>query len=172
MSRLAPLSVIAVVSAALLSGCGSSNSSSTSSSAPAGSATSASASATATAPAAAGLMLTESEFKITPASTRIAKPGKTTITVVNSGKVVHAFEIQGPGGEQKTGTIAPGATATVTVDLRQGSYTFYCPIDGHRQLGMHGGLVVGHAAAAPSGGAAPPTTTSTSTTSSTSRYGY
>ena len=54
--------------------------------------------------------------------------------------------------------IAPGATATLTVDLtKTGHYTFYCPIPGHRAAGMVGVLTVeplAHAAGSGSGGAA------------------
>ena len=50
--------------------------------------------------------------------------------------------VQTPSGIVKTGAIAPGASATLTVDAaKAGSYTFFCPIPGHRQAGMQGTLV-------------------------------
>jgi uncharacterized cupredoxin-like copper-binding protein len=162
MRRVAQLAPFAV--AALLAGCGSSSSSS-SSSAPAstGSAT----------PAASGgggnaLTLSETEFKFTPANPTVAKTGTITITVKNTGAVTHALAVQTPSGIVKTGKIAPGATATLTVDAsKAGSYTFFCHIDGHRAAGMQGVLVVGSGAAA-AGGAA----TSSSSSSSSSKAGY
>jgi uncharacterized cupredoxin-like copper-binding protein len=30
----------------------------------------------------------------------------------------------------------------VTVKLKKGTYTFYCPVDGHKAAGMKGKLVV------------------------------
>ena len=167
MRRVAQLAPFAV--AALLAGCGSSSSSS-SSSAPASSSSSA-------APAASGgggnaLTLSESEFKITPANPTVAKTGTITITVKNTGAVTHALAVQTPSGIVKTGKIAPGATATLTVDAsKAGSYTFFCPIDGHRAAGMQGVLVVGSGSAAASG-AASSSSSSTSTSTSSSKAGY
>ena len=36
-----------------------------------------------------------------------------------------------------------GESGTLTVDLEPGEYEFYCPIDGHREQGMEGKIVVG-----------------------------
>jgi plastocyanin len=73
-----------------------------------------------------------------------AKPGKATFTVVNpsgSGQQ-HALEVEGKGSEKKTATIGPGKKASVTIKLKAGNYTFYCPVDGHRAAGMKGKVVV------------------------------
>jgi hypothetical protein len=45
----------------------------------------------------------------------------------------------------------------LTVNLaKTGSYTFYCPIDGHRQMGMKGTLVVGSSGGGGGGGSSTP----------------
>lgn len=73
-----------------------------------------------------------------------AKSGSVTITLDNpSGNALpHAIELEGNGVEEVSDTIQPGQRASVTVDLRPGTYTFYCPVDGHREQGMKGTLTV------------------------------
>jgi uncharacterized cupredoxin-like copper-binding protein len=93
-----------------------------------------------------GLTLSESEFKISPASATVAKSGTVTITVKNTGAITHALSVQTPSGTVSTSHIAPGATATLRVNAtKPGKYVFFCPIPGHRQAGMQGVLVVGSA---------------------------
>ena len=60
-------------------------------------------------------------------------------------QITHAFNVEGAGiKETKTPNIAPGQSATVTVDAtKAGSLEFYCPIDGHKAQGMKGELKVG-----------------------------
>ena len=44
----------------------------------------------------------------------------------------------------KDGDVAqPGGRSKVTARLAKGTYTFYCPVDGHEAGGMKGTLVVG-----------------------------
>jgi uncharacterized cupredoxin-like copper-binding protein len=35
-----------------------------------------------------------------------------------------------------------GSRTSKTIDLKAGTYTFYCSVDGHRQAGMKGTLTV------------------------------
>jgi uncharacterized cupredoxin-like copper-binding protein len=157
ISLLAPFAV-----AALIAGCGSS--SSTSSSVTSSSAAAATSTSSATS-AGGNVSLVETEFKITPATPAVSKTGTITITVKNSGKFTHALAVQTPAGLVHTAHIAPGATATLTVNAtKAGKYTFYCPIGQHRMLGMQGTLVVGGAGAA--------TPAPASSTSSSSGYSY
>jgi uncharacterized cupredoxin-like copper-binding protein len=87
--------------------------------------------------------LSETEFKITPAKASAAKTGKVTFKVRNDGKIVHALEVEGPGGEAKTGSIQPGKSATLQVTFsKAGTFELYCPIDGHKQQGMEGTVAV------------------------------
>lgn len=140
MKRLTLLAPFVV--AAVIAGCGGSSSSSSSAAA----ANSSTTAAAAAAPSGGGgaLTLSESEFKIDPATPKVAKPGEITITVKNTGAVTHALAVQTPSGPVQSGNIAPGATATLKVNIsKPGKYTFFCPIPGHEQAGMKGTLVVG-----------------------------
>jgi uncharacterized cupredoxin-like copper-binding protein len=100
--------------------------------------------ATSSAKAASGVVkLSETEFKITPADPSVAKAGKVTFIASNDGQAVHALEVEGPAGEARTGSIAPGRSARLQVELtKPGTYELYCPIDGHKQRGMKGEVKV------------------------------
>ncbi|HKH18892.1 MAG TPA: cupredoxin domain-containing protein [Solirubrobacteraceae bacterium] len=70
-----------------------------------------------------------------------AKAGKVTFNYDNPSSVPHAFEVEGNGVEEETETITQ-ADASITVDLKPGEYTYYCPVGQHRQAGMEGTLTV------------------------------
>jgi plastocyanin len=70
-----------------------------------------------------------------------AKAGKVTIDFDNPSEVPHAVEVEGQGVEEETPTITTDK-ATLTVDLKKGEYTFYCPVGNHRDAGMEGTLTV------------------------------
>jgi uncharacterized cupredoxin-like copper-binding protein len=83
-----------------------------------------------------------SDFTFSPPTFSIDAPGSYTFDVTNDGGVDHALEIEGNGIEEETETIAPGESASVTVDLEAGMYEMYCPIGNHRDLGMTGEVTV------------------------------
>jgi uncharacterized cupredoxin-like copper-binding protein len=125
-----------------------------------------------TAPAAAKpakqVVVHETEFTLNPARAAGGDVGLVSIKIVNDGKVAHALAVDGPNGEvELDGRVEPGATATLEADLdKPGTYTMYCPLDGHRAKGMSGTITVG--GSNPARGAEPTgTTTSTTSTSTT-----
>jgi uncharacterized cupredoxin-like copper-binding protein len=77
----------------------------------------------------------ESEFKIQLPKTTFA-PGTYTFAVSNDGKLQHDLVVSGSGSQKKTSLISPGASATLTVDLKSGTYDFYCSVPGHKAAGM------------------------------------
>ena len=71
-----------------------------------------------------------------------AKAGSVTLVMDNPSSLPHAIAVEGNGVDKDGKTVMKGGTSTVTVDLKPGSYDFYCPVDGHRQAGMEGKLTV------------------------------
>jgi uncharacterized cupredoxin-like copper-binding protein len=122
--------VLLLLAVALVAGCGSdddNNASSTTGTAAAGG---------------SSVELTATEFAFDPSKVEVEQAGETTFTLVNDGKFTHALEIEGQGIEEETDEIDGGETTELTVDLEPGEYEFYCPVDGHREKGMEGTLVV------------------------------
>lgn len=68
--------------------------------------------------------------------------GEHTFSVENAGKEDHAVEIHGNGIHAQTPTIKRGDRATLTVNLKPGTYTVYCPVNGHKGHGMQTTLTV------------------------------
>ena len=109
----------------------------------------------------------ETEYALDPSSVQVDETGTVTFTATNNGTIEHAFEVEGQGVEEETELIQPGESAELTVDLSQaGTYEIYCPVDGHREMGMEGTLTVGGG-----GGGAGTTTTEETTTSGGGGYG-
>jgi uncharacterized cupredoxin-like copper-binding protein len=105
-------------------------------------------SSTATAAAGATFTIRETEFRLDPATVDVRSAGTVVLRAVNRGKVMHALGIEGHGVDAETAEIGPGESATLRVDLtKSGRYELYCPVDGHKQQGMEGELVVGGGAA-------------------------
>jgi plastocyanin len=70
-----------------------------------------------------------------------ASAGNVKFTAENPQTTDHNIAITGNGVDQK-GNIVQKGTSTVTVDLKPGTYTFYCSVPGHREGGMVGKLTV------------------------------
>jgi plastocyanin len=103
----------------------------------------------------------EKEYRLI-LSTHRGVAGPTRFVVKNTGKLAHAFAIAGPGLKtKKTRTIKPGASATLTVTLKSGKYSVWCPMPGHAALGMKATVTVPAAAAGVAGASSTTTTTDT-----------
>src|SRR5262249_56065386 len=70
-------------------------------------------------------------------SSLTAKAGKVTIDFTNKSKLPHGVVITGNGVSAKTKVVTNGDSST-TATLKPGTYTFYCPVPGHRAAGMPG----------------------------------
>jgi plastocyanin len=132
-----------------LAGCGSSSSSSSSSSTPAAPATTASTpSTTSTAPAAsAGGSLSletnrEGQLEYSTKSLS-ATAGKVSIAFTNNSPIGHNMTIESSSGSTVGATPTfQGGTKTLSVDLKPGTYKYFCTVPGHRAAGMEGTITV------------------------------
>jgi plastocyanin len=123
------LTMIGLVGAALLAGCGSDDSGSSSGS-------------TSGSDSGSAIPVSLTDFKIDPSTLSPREGGTVTFSVINKGPSQHALEIEGNGIEEETETLSSGDHADLTVDLKPGTYEMYCPIDGHRDRGMECTIVV------------------------------
>ena len=83
------------------------------------------------------------------ASTAVAKPGPVTITMPNMSGISHNIAVEsGSGGATAAGTVLGASSyvskgsASVSVTLKPGTYTYFCQAPGHRAAGMFGKLTV------------------------------
>ncbi len=85
-----------------------------------------------------------SEWKVQLTRQTIAA-GAVRFVITNAGTIPHAFEVEGQGIERETDVIQPGASDTLTLTLKSGTYEAYCPVgeDSHKKLGMETYLKVG-----------------------------
>ena len=84
----------------------------------------------------------ETEFHIS-LSKKTFSPGSYTFVAENKGKVTHALQITGPGlHNAATPNIAPGKSANLKVTFKKGKYDIFCPVPGHKMLGMNVNVVV------------------------------
>ena len=71
-----------------------------------------------------------------------ASPGRHTIELVIDGSINHNVAFEEVNGGAPVVEADAGQTATATVDLQSGTYTYFCSVPGHRAAGMEGTLVV------------------------------
>jgi uncharacterized cupredoxin-like copper-binding protein len=107
----------------------------------------------------------ETDFHIALSKTSF-KPGTYIFDAKNKGQTTHALEITGPGlHNATTANIAPGKSAKLKVTFKSGKYDVFCPIPGHKALGMNVNLVISSSGKAHS-------TTATTKASSTGGAGF
>jgi plastocyanin len=90
----------------------------------------------------------ETDFHIA-LSKKSFSAGRYKFVAVNKSPITHALAITGPGlRNATTPNIAPGKSRDLTVSFEKGAkYDIYCPIPGHKALGMNLNVVVSGAAA-------------------------
>jgi uncharacterized cupredoxin-like copper-binding protein len=98
------------------------------------------------------IVIKETEFKLSPSSVTLSKPGTYAFKAENKGTTQHSLEIEGKGLKSEEGeggeaeleqTLNPGESGVLTVTFQKpGTYEMYCPVDAHEQEGMKGEVVV------------------------------
>ena len=72
-----------------------------------------------------------------------AKPGNATIDFDNPSAIGHDVCVQDSSGKEVgCSDIIQQSKTTLDVDLKPGSYTYFCSVDGHEAAGMKGTLTV------------------------------
>jgi uncharacterized cupredoxin-like copper-binding protein len=143
--RLSLLAIAPVAVALVIAGCGSSSNGSTAATTTTKSSSNTS-SSTSTKPSGQVLKLSADpggQLRFTK-SKLTAKPGKVTLVMDNpsSAGMDHGISIEGNGVDQDGPIVAAGKTSMVSATVKKGTYTYYCPVPGHKQAGMVGTLTV------------------------------
>jgi plastocyanin len=94
------------------------------------------------------------EYAFQPSTVNVASTS-VTFNFRNDGQFPHNIAIDGRQGTIFPENLDAGQSASATVDLAPGTYTFYCPVPGHRVRGMFGTITVAGAQAARAGGLDP-----------------
>ena len=134
-------------------------------------------SASASTPAKQTVTASLTEYHITLSKKSFA-PGSYVFVATNNGQTSHALAITGTGKTNKsTAMLAPGQSANLKVTLRKGSYDIFCPVPGHKALGMNVNITVktGGGKSTSSGSTSSGSTSSSNSTSGGSSgggYGY
>ena len=71
-----------------------------------------------------------------------AKAGAVTISLTNNSPVEHDVTVDQGSSKLGATPVFSGGSKSVTLQLKPGTYTFFCSVPGHRQAGMEGTLTV------------------------------
>ncbi len=88
--------------------------------------------------------VTLDDYLIRPQTLRVPKGKRLTVTVANRGRLGHTFRIRSANHNVlRFTTIQPGERASRSFELGAGTYTMFCVLGNHEELGMRGTLTVG-----------------------------
>lgn len=140
----------ATIGLVALAGCGGSSSSGTSSATTASTAATSSSSTTSSTAAPVSGAGSSLSLSANPSGqleystkTLTANAGKVSIDFTNMSPLGHNVTLENSSGQTLGATPTfQGGSKTLTLDLKPGTYKFFCSVPGHRQAGMEGTLVV------------------------------
>ena len=149
MKKVVAFLVLALAALALVA-CGSSSDSSSSTTETSGGESRAEQGGAAKEESSSGGSASTLEFEADPngelaytSTSETAEAGKVTVEFKNPQALTHDVAIEDSSGEEVGATelIADGSDTT-TVNLKPGTYTYFCTVPGHREAGMEGTLTV------------------------------
>ncbi len=84
-------------------------------------------------------------YKFEPSKVAVTQGDIVVFTIRNISDIDHNFTIKDPGGEVlKSVFLHAGKTEHITIAFpRNGTYSFYCALPLHTEMGMKGGIEVG-----------------------------
>jgi plastocyanin len=84
--------------------------------------------------------ITLDDYLIRPQEITVPAGKRLTVTIVNRGRLGHTLRLRRGSGADvfQQGTIRPGRRVTRRLRPKPGTYTMYCAIANHEELGMHG----------------------------------
>jgi plastocyanin len=136
----------------LLAGCGSSSSSGTTSTSPSPTTTASTTHAATSSPPSTGGSAAKSSLSLEAnkegelkynTTSLTAKAGNVSIDFTNMSSLSHNVTIESSSGQTVGATPTfSGGSKTLSVNLKPGTYKFFCSVPGHRQAGMEGTLTV------------------------------
>jgi plastocyanin len=95
-----------------------------------------------TVPAGGELRASGKEYSFDPSRVTVERAGPLRITLRNEGELAHDLRVR-QGDRDLGGTpVFQDGSRSATVRLPAGSYTFYCSVGDHEELGMKGTLRV------------------------------
>ena len=71
-----------------------------------------------------------------------APAGPLTLRSPNESAVPHNIVLEGNGLNEEGPVVQDGGVSEIQVEVKKGTYTFYCSVPGHREGGMEGDLTV------------------------------
>lgn len=87
--------------------------------------------------------ITLDDFLIRPQRLAVRPGERLTVSVTNRGRLGHTLRLRARDRNVLAfTTIKPGETKRRTVRLGRGTYTMYCALANHEELGMYGTLTV------------------------------
>jgi plastocyanin len=88
--------------------------------------------------------VTLDDYLVRPQQLRVPEGRRLTITVTNRGRLGHTLRIRGATRNILAfTTVRPGESKTREFSPAKGTYTMYCALSNHEELGLHGTLRVG-----------------------------